>query len=94
MFRVFRFEFWRQGRRRAFLFTTFGVPLIALVLLFGYQFIQERNASSGDDTAEAAAEAADFGTIGYVDYSGLFPEPGFFASALVHYDDEETALAA
>ncbi|MBN1965053.1 MAG: hypothetical protein JW910_10415, partial [Anaerolineae bacterium] len=89
---VFQFEFRRQGQRRGYLFMTFGVPLIAIVLFFGYQYIQQNNAPA--DGQENTSEAPDFGVVGYVDHSGLFLDPGLFSAALVRYDDEAAASAA
>jgi hypothetical protein len=39
--RVFRYEFNRQGRRPAYLFFSIGVPILVLVLYFGFRLIQE-----------------------------------------------------
>src|SRR5512145_3085762 len=93
---VFCFELKRQGRRRAYLFTTFGVPLIAIVLLLGYQMIQESNQGSAEETPQedTPAETEDTGPIGYVDHSGLFPSPGLFGTGLLHFDSEDEARAA
>ena len=90
---VFRFEVLSQGRRRAYLFTTFGIPLIAVALVFAIPFIQERLASGGEeaDTTEADTDVYLFG---YVDESGLFPSPGRFGTALSRYDSEDAALEA
>ncbi len=94
---VFLYEFRRNFRRKGFLFMTFGVPIIAFVLLFGYQAIQSMNA--GDDTSnEAEDEFAleSIETAGYVDFSGLFPEPSDegLSEVLFPYADEASAQAA
>ena len=100
LWRVFGFELKRQSSRRAYLFMTFGIPLLAVALLFGYQAIQQLNAASGGTGGEGASaeetssEEPDFGVIGYVDHSGLFPDPGLFGLTLVRYDSEEDTLAA
>ena len=41
-FQVFLYELRRNLRRKGYLFMTFGIPLIAVVLLLGYQFISSR----------------------------------------------------
>ncbi len=46
---VFGYEFRRNFRRRGYLFTTFGVPLIAFVVYFGYQFINNANTQTGSN---------------------------------------------
>ena len=51
----------RNLRRRGYLFTTFGIPLIALLLLLGYQFISRQTASS---PAEATIRIASRVTSG------------------------------
>jgi ABC-2 type transport system permease protein len=92
---VFRYEFLRNIRRRGFLFATFGIPVLALVLLFGYQGISQLTAG---DAEEDPAEAFDFEGIesaGYVDFSGLFSEiPPQLSEFVTRYDDEATAQAA
>ncbi len=77
---VFWFELKRQGRRRAYLFTTFGIPLIAIVLLLGYQVIQGLDLGGGEETPsqEDTSQADESKPVGYVDHSGLFPSPGLF----------------
>ena len=93
---VFLYEFRRSFRRKGFLFTTFGIPLIAFVLLFGYQAIQ--NLSAGDEAdnpPENEFELESIETAGYVDFSGLFPEAeGYLAEVLFPYADETAAQAA
>lgn len=94
---VFRFDLLRQGRRRAYLFTTFGIPLIAVALLLGYQAIQDYNARrAAEAPVEEGADEdeADVMLVGYVDESGLFPSPGMFGATLHLYNSEDEALAA
>ncbi len=92
---VFRFDLLRQGRRRAYLFTTFGIPLIAVLLLLGYQAIQDFNASRAAEEPPAEGETeADITLVGYVDKSGLFPSPGMYGASLFRYDTEDEALTA
>ncbi len=93
---VFVYELSRSVRRKGYLFSTFGVPLIAIALLFGYQALQDMTA---DDSAEpVAAPTIDLGgitTAGYVDDSGLLSVPADdLSDVLVHYPDEAAALSA
>ncbi len=99
-FQVFIYELRRNLRRRGYLFTTFGVPLIAAVLLFGYQKISSSTASNApgkNDAAIALAQQLNFTNIehaGYVDESGLFSDPGSLSALLTRYPDEASAQAA
>ncbi len=99
---VFLYEFRRNFRRRGYLFTTFGIPLIAFVVYFGYQAVNSIN--SRNSTANAVADASQglastaeifkgIKRAGYVDLTGQFPDPGDLKSKLVRYDDETSAQA-
>lgn len=98
IWQVFVYELRRNLRRKGFLFTTFGIPLLGYVLFFGYQFITSRNASAGEDLAATITESDQFQGIskaGYVDHSGLFTSiPDELASVLSSYPDEQSAQAA
>lgn len=98
IFQVFFYELKRNFRRRGFLFTTFGIPLIALLLLVGYRAITAANAQNAPpDAAENATENNDSESIkhaGYVDLSGKFTDPGQLKNVLTRYDDETAAQAA
>ncbi len=97
--RVFVYELLRNGRRRAYLFTTFGFPLLLIVLF------QVLGSLGGDDSGpmmdptaqvEALVDAVGFDfdmTVGYVDLAGYFSS-GFENEQLVRFDDEESAAAA
>lgn len=97
MLQVFLYELQRNWRRRGYLFTTFGVPLFAAILLFGYQFIQGLNQGNGE--SEQAPPTQDFGmetltSAGYVDQTGLFADPGELGYLMRPYPDEAAARAA
>ena len=99
--RVFLYELRRNWRRRGYLFMTFGIPIIAAVLLFGYQFIQQASASTGEDTPSEPRPSNDsdnFGSditsAGYVDLTGRFGDPGRLSEILHPYADEDAARAA
>ncbi|MEP7294019.1 MAG: hypothetical protein ABI835_19690, partial [Chloroflexota bacterium] len=96
-FQVFAYELRRSLLRRRYLFTTFGIPLLAIVLLLGYQFISSRTVDDTETPAQNLAEQLDFATIGhagYVDLSGQFSDPGELAALLTPYRDEAAAQAA
>jgi len=102
---VFLYEFRRNFRRRGYLFTTFGIPLIAFVIYFGYQAINTMNSrnaasnplSSVSGASQALASTAEIfkgiSRAGYVDLTGQFPDPGDLKSKLTHYNDEASAQA-
>jgi len=96
---VFFYELRRNVRRKGYLFTTFGIPLLVLALIVGYQFISSRTSSaeSQNDAAQTLAQQLDFENVkhaGYVDLSGMFGDPGDLAALLTPYPDEATAQAA
>jgi ABC-2 type transport system permease protein len=99
LWQVFLYELQRNIRRRGFLFTTFGVPLIGFLLFFGYQAITEANNRNRNPTEDAAklAQSDQFRQItraGYIDESGLFPTPGEGDQIFTRYDSEAEARAA
>lgn len=96
IWQVFAYELQRNLRRKGFLFTTFGIPILAYILFFGYQFISSRS-SGGEDIATTITESEQFQGIekaGYVDHSGLFTDPGDLRSVLLPYANEEIAQQA
>ncbi len=96
IWQVFAYELQRNLRRKGFLFTTFGIPILAYILFFGYQFISSRSAG-GEDIATTITESEQFQGIekaGYVDHSGLFTDPGDLRSVLSPYANEESAQQA
>lgn len=60
--KVFRYELHRNFWRRGFLFTTFGLPLFAFVLYFGYNFIS--NLNRDDQPASESASTGNTGSSG------------------------------
>lgn len=99
---VFIYELRRNFRRRGFLFMTFGVPVIAYVLVFGYQVITDLTSDDTEQPAptetQAAEELAAFLGInkaGYIDLSGAFEPVGPpLSEILLAYPDEAAAQAA
>ncbi|HEY1012637.1 MAG TPA: ABC transporter permease, partial [Herpetosiphonaceae bacterium] len=81
---IIRHEYWQHLRRKGFLFSTFGMPLVflglmALIALLSY-------------TSNQVA------AIGYVDQIGLFhavpPELEFSGTPMRRFDDLDSAAAA
>jgi ABC-2 type transport system permease protein len=97
LWKVFSYELRRNARRKGFLFTTFGVPLIAFVLFFGYRAITDLNARRAAENPPTQEEENPFeriGKAGYVDQTGLFGDPGELGSVLTLYADEAAAEEA
>ena len=97
---VFTYELGRNFRRKGYLFTTFGIPIIALLLLLGYHFV---TTLTRDESAPQDAPAGSiFGvpnnpnagrSIGYVDLSGVVPA-GRTTEIMRPYADKSAAQAA
>lgn len=94
---VFWQEIRNQFRRKAYLFSTFGVPLIALLAYGGYVIydnITGENQKAGE-TIETEFENEK--RVGYVDLTGAFPAPDAdspFKDYLTRYDDFASGEAA
>jgi len=98
---VFLYELKRNLRRKAYLFMTFGVPLLGMVLLLGYQFISSRNVDEGGSASSPTdAIISEFvpdqsSKRGFVDLAGVIDRESVDTwPILVGYDDEESARAA
>lgn len=94
---VFLYEFQQQLKRRAFLFTTFGIPLIAAVALGVYLFVQDIRNSEDEPIAQTIQEEFEGeNRVGYVDGTGFFdaPEPPFdqFVNRYESFEAGERAL--
>lgn len=91
---VFKYEILRTVKKKAFLFSMFGLPIIGFLLVFVIRF----GTGNQDPTQQLMNLALDTGGVnqsGYVDYSGMFPSVGEFASsAVIKFDDEASARAA
>lgn len=88
--RVFSYELGRNARRRSYLFTTFGIPLIGILLFFGWQLLG--NNDSGTEAPPPEETAEEIEQVGYIDESGLFN--GTDLGNISPYTDVETARAA
>ena len=81
LWRVFRYEFRRQGRRISYLFMSIGLPLIAIAIFFVLQVVGKNQAASPSpidlpNTAQSGASNDIFSGLGalptgLVDQSGL-----------------------
>lgn len=98
---VFTYELGRNLRRRGYLFATFGIPIIALLLLVGYHFVTTLNQDGSEPQAGSSAGNI-FGvpndpnagrSIGYVDLANVVPE-GMNTEIMRPYADESAAQAA
>lgn len=91
---VFKYEILRTIKKKAFLFSMFGLPIIGFLLIFVIRF----STGNSDPTQNLMNLVLDTGGVnqsGYVDYSGIFPSVGNFASsAVIKFDDEASARAA
>jgi ABC-2 type transport system permease protein len=99
IWQVFAYELKRNIRRKGFLFTTFGIPLIVFVALVGFRAISAANASreAANGGAAVESEGPQFRGLqhaGYVDLSGQFGDPGDLRNILTPYDDEASAVVA
>lgn len=101
MWIIFGYELRRNFLRKGYLFMTFGVPLLAYVLFFGYQFISElgsQNAPENQETTVPLNGMEEFAqgirAAGYVDQTGLFPDPGDMREMFTRFADETAAEAA
>jgi ABC-2 type transport system permease protein len=96
IWQVFSYELSRNIRRKGYLFTTFGVPLIAVLLLAGYQAISNLTASQEDDAPPGQEFSFEGITAaGYVDHTGEFTQVSPPLDRLfTRYDDEAAAQVA
>lgn len=92
---VLKYELQRGFWRRSYLFTTFGIPLLALVALMGYQVIQDFRSDS-NSTNDEVKSFEDFDEVGYVDPLGIFAPPteAPFVGKVFRYENEDDAKNA
>jgi len=92
---VLRYEMLTNIRRKSFLFTAFGIPVIAMLIFLGFSLLKDR-APGMPGGPGGTSEVSELRVEGYVDHAGLikaFPEnipPGTFAA----YPDEAAAEEA
>lgn len=91
---VFRYELVRNIRRKGYLFGTFGIPIIAVVLLFGIQALSTLS-SSEEAEPSSVLDLEGIRHAGYVDETGLFGTiPANLQGVMLRYDSETDAEAA
>jgi len=88
---IVRHEIYVTMRRKGYLFMTFGVPVVAAIAVFAYLLLQ--GAGDGGGSPNPLDDLPDQ-PIGYVDYSGMFNNPGELAAIFIRYPDEASARAA
>lgn len=96
MWTVFWYELAVQGRRRAYLLMTLGLPLAALVIFFGYQIFTAIT-ESGDETDNSSPQTfEDYDPVGYVDSQNQLPDPlgTAFEGKVIRYETERDAKRA
>lgn len=94
---IISYELRRNVQRKSYLFTTFGVPIVALLLLLGYHGYQVTIAAAPDEdtTTEEETPFEGIDAVGLVDLSGaLDDDPFLLRNLLQRYDDVESARAA
>lgn len=77
-------------KRRSYLLIAFGLPVLALVAALVIVTLRRNDSNEPDDPLSELAGKK----VGYVDESGLFPDPGPFAVVLGRYDSQAAGLAA
>lgn len=92
-FEVFRYELRQMLRRKAYLFMTFIVPLLAVVAFYGYQIVRDATSGDSEDTPSTPVTEANEGNqvIGYIDRTpeGLFPDPLSYGENNCSLNDDE-----
>lgn len=94
---VFWQEMRNQFRRKAYLFSTFGIPLIALLAYGGYTIYDNLTEENKEAEETIQAEFEGEKRVGYVDLTGSFPSPdpeSPFSQFVTRYDDFSSGEAA
>ncbi|GAB5490406.1 MAG: ABC transporter permease [Phototrophicaceae bacterium] len=93
---VFQYELKRNISRKGYLFATFGLPLVAILIYVGFPIYQSFQLPEEEATNPLAELSLDrLERAGYVDHSGVFTEPSArFEDVLFPYDSEADALNA
>ncbi|KAB2905857.1 MAG: ABC transporter permease [Anaerolineae bacterium] len=94
---VFWQEVRNQFRRKAYLFSTFGIPLIALLAYGGYTIYDNLTEENKEAEETIQAEFEGEKRVGYVDLTGSFPSPdpeSPFSQFVTRYDDFSSGEAA
>lgn len=98
IWQVFRYELQRNLLRRGYLFTTFGIPILAFVAIFAIQTINSAPTANQPAAAQVEMpEVLDFRAIdhaGFVDLSGVYDGVEEPRGILIRYESEAAAQAA
>ena len=86
---IARHEIYVTFRRKAYLFTTFGIPIIAAIAVGAFLLLRDKEEKPNNPLQDLPNRP-----IGYVDHSGLFDDPGEFSAILILYPDEDSAVNA
>ena len=97
--RVFTYELRRQSRRRAYRFVSLGLPLIALLIFFGFKSYQQARSSNGNnlfsEVNQTSDKDKDSRPAGLVDLSGIITTVApAQISGLIPYATEADAQVA
>jgi ABC-2 type transport system permease protein len=90
---VFKYELRQKLRSKSYLLVTFGIPLLAIVIFFGYRAYQDSR-DSHDDPVQPFTEVNETPVvIGYVDQTaeGFFSAPDTYPPAECQPTPDETA---
>jgi ABC-2 type transport system permease protein len=89
---VFRYELVRNLSRRAFLLTTFGLPLLGVTVFLVTQIASSGGDDNGVESPELEFELEGIQVAGYVDESGFFESPGELAAdVMIPFDSQDAA---
>lgn len=93
---IFLYELRRNFLRKGYLFTTFGIPLLLFVVMFGYNALNSQQEPASME--ETMSQIFDFQAIrraGFVDQAQIIPEvPTGMQGRMLQYPDAASALAA
>lgn len=93
---IFLYELRRNFLRKGYLFTTFGIPLLLFVIMFGYNALNSQQEPASME--ETMSQIFDFQAIrraGFVDQAQIIPEvPTGMQGRMQQYPDAASALAA
>lgn len=93
---IFLYELRRNFLRKGYLFTTFGIPLLLFVVMFGYNALNSQQEPASME--ETMSQIFDFQAIrraGFVDQAQIIPEvPTGMQGRMQQYPDAASALAA
>lgn len=93
---VFMQELRNQFRRKAYLFSTFGVPLLVVLAVMGYLLYNEVRTENDTEEDTLETEFENEKPVGYVDLSGGFAAPeqdSPFSAYITQYEDFESGEA-